>query len=116
MEQEYSTDEVMEQLIGHIYDLVEYWNKVPQQDTKEKLAGLAFSILSTLDGSSLALPCFIVAPDPHPEDKQYHQSQGENWYPENNELPGAPGVELQIQGNLGGCLHDAFSAHERRNE
>jgi len=85
MSRQYTDDEVREMLSTHIFNLIDFWEKNSTRATvREKLSGLAFSILSTLDGCS-DLPAFIVAPDPHQDDKEYHIQRGENWFPENHE-------------------------------
>ena len=81
-------------LLKKIHSLVDYWHKETRvTDTREKLSGLAFSILSTLDGGGDGLPGFTVTSTPHSSDKDYAKEQGENWFPE--------GVDL-------GCFHEHF--------
>lgn len=100
--QEYSREQIEQILVNKIYDIIDYWNTLPNKTQKERMEGLAFSILSTLDGSSIELPAFIVAPCPHPDDKEYHIERGENYFPDNDNL-----VDL-IKGDLGGVLHEIF--------
>ena len=52
-----------------------------ERDVKEKLSGLAFSILSTLDGCTADFPGFELIPAPHPDDKAYHEENGSDWWP-----------------------------------
>jgi hypothetical protein len=33
-----------------------------------------------LDGGNIGLPAFNLVPSPHPDDKDYYKSVGENWY------------------------------------
>jgi hypothetical protein len=94
MSREYTRDEVREKLINHIRALVDYWAQVENRATHEKLSGLAFSILNILDGGSAGVPGFLLIPHPHPEDKQFHIDNGENWFP--NEI------------DIGGGLHEIF--------
>ena len=92
---EYTEDEVREKFLKHIIDLIGYWHNLPAEKTmRERMEGLAFSILVSLDGESLAVPAFQVIPAPHPDDKDYLQSIGENWFPHNCDISG--------------CLHDTF--------
>lgn len=95
---ELTEEEVREKFLRHVWGLVEYWGKVEGADNR--LEGLAFSILTALDGAALSLPAFIVAPYPHPEDKAYHQGEGEDWYPEND--------SAKVNGNISGSLHEHF--------
>lgn len=101
MSREYTADEVRRQFIQHIRVMIDYWDKT-NNSTRDKLEGVAFSILVALDGSAAALPSFIVAPLPHPDDKQYHISNGENYYPQND--------ESSVNCNISGSLHEVFSA------
>jgi len=108
---EYTEDEVRQAFLEHVWQTIDYWDgaydqKVAQYACREKLEGLAFSLLVMLDGCSADLPGFIVAPCPHPDDKAYLQGEGENWYPENH--------DTDIACDIGGGLHDIF--HTVRKE
>ena len=93
--------EVRERLLRKIWAIIDYWDKETRvSTTREKLEGLAFSILSTLDGSDITLPAFIVAPDPHPDDREYRQQHGDDWFPENH--------TADIKCDLSGSLHELF--------
>lgn len=95
---EYTTQEVQEAFLTRVRALIDHWHGQADMTCLERLNGLAFSILATLDGSAIGMPGFIVAPDPHPDDKAYHQSEGENWWPENH--------DKAIQANIAGGLHE----------
>jgi hypothetical protein len=101
----YTEDEVRTEFLRHIWFLVHYWRDVSRErlmrgdEISQRLEGLAFSILVQLDGGA-DLPGFIVAPCPHPDDKAYHKSRGENWYPENH--------EANVTCDIGGYLHEMF--------
>lgn len=106
---EYTADEVTEMFLKHIWGLVGYWegkydHKVALMSCREKLEGLAFSILVTLDGESCGVPGFIVAPCPHESDREFHKERGENWYPENH--------ETRVYCDIGGDLHHSFHRKE----
>lgn len=80
---------------------VRYWeNEARAPSIREKLEGLAFSLLVIFDGGSVALPGFVVAPAPHEDDRAFLTSQGENYYPE------APEVECDIAGGLHELIHE----------
>jgi hypothetical protein len=101
MSREWTEDEIREKFLAHVRVMVDYWDREPRAETqKRRLEGLAFSILVALDGCAGGLPGFIVAPSPHPEDKAFHQSEGENYYPENH--------EADVKGDIAGCLHELF--------
>jgi len=102
---ELTEDAVRAKLLQYVWGLVEYWEKESRATkTREKLSGLAFSILSTLDGSAMELPAFIVAPSPHKDDRGYHWDHGENWFPENN--------DVNVACDLGGSLHEFFHEYD----
>jgi hypothetical protein len=46
------------------------------------------------------IPTFIVAPNPHPDDRPFLKGARENWWPENH--------ELTILANIGGNLEISF--------
>jgi len=99
---EYNENEFREKFINKILGAIDYWSTVEgigNKHTKDRLEGLAFSILSIMDGSS-DLPQFVVAPNPHMDDKEYHKDIDENWYAENH--------QNEINCDIGGTLHDMF--------
>lgn len=108
---EMTAREVAVLLVEHIHDLCWYWGGLPGKSTRERLEGLAFSILSTLDGSG-ELPCFIIATDPPEEDKAFYIEQGSNWYPTQD-----PSVFEQLREPISPLreftLHDLFQAVRR---
>jgi hypothetical protein len=69
---------------------------------RQRLQGLMHSTLATLDGCSAELPAFIVAPDPHLEDKAYRKQDERDWWPENHR------VLSKIKGDISGGLHERF--------
>lgn len=101
MSREKNIKEIKKEFVNYIHELVEYWNNNEKKTVKEKLNGLAFSILVLLDGESANFPQFIVVPAPHKDDKQYHIEQNEDYYPDND-------ID-NINANISGELHDLFS-------
>lgn len=72
------------------------------------MSGLAFSILTALDGEAGDLPGFHVVPCAAEEDKDYLISQGENWYPR---------LSQRVKDTLcdiGGSLHEVFHSLDPR--
>lgn len=99
MSREFTTQEIEQQFLENVVSAVKYWNRQPGENI-EKLKGLAFSILVTIDGCS-NLPRFVLAPFPHADDKQYSIDEGENYYPENN--------SDNIKSDISGALHEQIS-------
>lgn len=96
MSKEYSEKEARELFLDHIHNLIDYWlNEERAETTKDKMEGLAFSILTTLDGESGNMPSYELKPFNSKEDIEYLKENGENYYPEN-------GIDIA------GCLHDFF--------
>lgn len=102
MSKEFTEEEVREKFLRKVNTLVDYWYKESRTPgVKEKLEGLAFSILSTIDGSSIDLPSFILAPLPAEEDKEYCIENGEDYFPQNH----TSNVNCDIAGGLHELLH-----------
>ena len=98
---EFTEDEIRQQFLDHVRVLVNYWDKEVSEHTQtERLSGLAFSILTTIDGYSTGLPAFILAPCPHEDDKQFCINNEENYYPENH--------ESRVKCDIAGELHELF--------
>ena len=74
----YTSEELTGEFIEQIRDLVKYWATLKDQTPEERCSGLAFSILSMLDGET-DLPAFDLVARPHPEDKAYFIQRGERW-------------------------------------
>lgn len=78
----WTEEEMRDKILSHIWSLVDYWNRddLPvTEDRRDRLGGLAFSILSMLDGCTLDIPGIDLTFCPHPDDKEYHIERGENW-------------------------------------
>jgi hypothetical protein len=102
---EKTVDEVRDEFLANVRDYVNFWEyESSRKDSLSKLNGLAFSILALIDGEGGDSPGFILAPAPHPDDKQYNINQGHNYYPENH--------ESDIKCDIGGSLHDLFYERE----
>lgn len=74
-------EEVRDELLRHFAGLVDYWDR-PEllRSQKQRLSGLVFSILPTLDGSAISFPAFDLVPSPHEDDKEYLASEGLDWF------------------------------------
>lgn len=101
----YTKEEVRDMFLRHVLGMVDYWDGQwgSRPTKKEILSGLAFSILVSLDGGAVTLPGFVVAPMPHPDDKDFHEKRGENWFPETQDIPT----------DISGSLHDRYCELER---
>jgi hypothetical protein len=95
---ELTKEQVRDRLLDHVWGLVGYWS-AQGGDVRARLAGLAFGILSALDGETTALPLFVVAANPHPVNQAYLAAQGEDLF---------PSVDVVPSTDIGGTLHDDF--------
>lgn len=98
---EYTREEVEEDFLNHVWNIINYWKRESRASEEEKIEGVAHSILVALDGDT-SLPKFILAPDPHPDDKQYNINQNEHFYPEN--------YNSDVKCDIAGSLHEKFYA------
>ena len=80
MSRAYTKEEVRTRLLGYFKELAQYWARQGDITDLAKCEGAIFSVLVALDGESMELPAFDVVLRPHPEDKDYHISEGKNWY------------------------------------
>ena len=103
MSKEFTKQEVREKFLKHIGGLVKYWEN-QSTTSKDKLEGLSFSILAAIDGSAMALPSFILAPCPHPDDKKFHIDEESNYYAENHNSD----IKCDIAGGLHELVHSYF--------
>ncbi len=106
---EFTSEEVRDLLLKHIVGLCHYWaHETRVTSIEDRLQGLAFSILSALDGSSAELPTFEVVCTPHPTDKEFHLGQGENWFPRPMASDdGKLDIDAASLGNLHEFWHEA---------
>lgn len=92
----YTVDEMRSLFIRHVRALIDYWAAVGEMDTRDRLEGLAHSLLVTLDGDAIGLPAYRVTPSPHPDDRAFHEQNEENWYPEDVDIGGGLHELLQV--------------------
>lgn len=79
----YTADEACDQLLDQIRGLARYWAAQPDKTPQERCDGLAFSILTLIDGQTTSnLPAITLVLEPHPDDKEFYRAEGENWYEE----------------------------------
>lgn len=90
----YTEEEVRDMILKHIRALSSYWADLPDIDKatgrvitiKDRCDGVAFSILSMLDGCSMEIPAINLKLVPHKEDKDFLIQNNENWFEPDMEL------------------------------
>jgi hypothetical protein len=73
-------EEVRKEFMGAVKGIVRYWSNVESESVKDACDGVAFSILSLIDGCSGNFPGVDLRLSPHKDDKAYNISEGKNWY------------------------------------
>ena len=96
---EYTRDEIKKMFVTKMWQTLEYCLKDERMKTSQhKLEVFMHSTLATLDGCGIDLPAFIIAPLSTEEDKQFYISEGENFYPIND--------QEKIKCDIAGGLHE----------
>lgn len=101
MSRELTQDEVKARFLDYVRSMVLYWHEQESQSEIDKLSGLAFSILSAIDGCS-ELPAFELIPSPHESDKGHAIEHYEDYYPDN--------------GDIAGSLHEEFYTEQFKED
>lgn len=91
----YTAEEVRDMILQHSVAMARYWASLPDVDratgrpmtVQSRCEGVVFSMLTMLDGYTMALPGFALKLVPHEEDKAFAIEQGENWF--------EPGMEIE---------------------
>lgn len=96
----YTAEELRNNVLNHVRLMVEYWATLPGLDEHARCDGVAFSILTMIDGSADQPPMALVALSSD-EDKQYSVEKGENW------------VEHGTVINDDVMLHEEYNSPER---
>jgi len=109
-----TTEDVQERFLKHVWAIIDHWDKETRvEGTRNKISGAIFSVLAALDGSAIELPKFVVAPDPHPNDREYTTANGVNWWNENGSDKGEgtfwpENHNATIRCDISGDLHHRF--------
>jgi hypothetical protein len=80
MSSEKPAGEVKDELLDHIRCVADYWARLPDKTPKERCDGVAFSILTMIDGCSGGMPAFDLLVSPHEDDKKYNIDNGNDYY------------------------------------
>jgi hypothetical protein len=101
MSRAYTEQEVREKFLKTVWRIVDFWDKEASEERsiRERLSGVAFSILAAIDGENGSLPAFDLVCAPHENDKEYHENRGEDYYPPED-------------CNISGNLHHVFKRVE----
>jgi hypothetical protein len=75
-------EELTEQFMDTCRATADFWADPahsPEASWPDRVRGLLHSFLVILDGGNAGLPAFDLIARPHPDDKAFHQEEGENW-------------------------------------
>lgn len=76
----YTKEESREMVLSNIRGIVSYWDNLEGRSSQtDRLEGVAFSMLTMIDGCS-NLPAMDITIRPHEDDKQYSINNGERWF------------------------------------
>ena len=104
---ELTTEEARDIFMKQVAGIVKYWQNESRSTPEGRVSGVAHSLLVLIDGGTLNLPAWKVISDPHPDDREYHKENGENWWPESHDLE-HPGDITQ-----GAALHEILYKYLR---
>jgi hypothetical protein len=83
MSRAFTKEEVRNQFLDMVRAQVRFWQECADDRTeKEKISGVAFSILCLIDGVVGLFPGSDIVMRPHPEDESFHRERGENFIPD----------------------------------
>lgn len=95
MSKEITAEEARQVFLDHIRHVVGYWASLPDLSDIDKCNGVAFSILTLIDGCN-SMPAMDVVMRPHPVDLDYAIINDEDYFVDG----------LVINGDC--MLHDLF--------
>jgi hypothetical protein len=79
MTEQYTKEEMREMFLEQARALAFYWSRQNGHPI-DLIEGAMFSLLNVFDGMSGGFPCAIdLVLRPHPDDKEFHISEGEKW-------------------------------------
>lgn len=98
-EKVYTTAEVKAKFLNHVKLIADMW--LSEGKTKEEAVhGAIFSILAAIDGCSVDIPGFILAPITSRENQIDAKENGEKYYMLND--------QEAVFSDIGGSLHDDY--------
>jgi hypothetical protein len=100
-------EELRDDFMNTCRALADYWASDAVQDRTchGRLSGLVHSILCIFDGVSGGMPAFDITASPHPDDKEYHRSEGEDWIEPGTVINDCMLHELLYREDLAGVWH-----------
>ena len=101
MSRELTPKEAQDKFLDYTESILQYWlNESRCSTQEERMRGLVYSILVTIDGEAASLPAFKLVPLPHQDDKQFDIECGQDYYP----------TDVDIAGDL----HDIWNRYPKK--
>ena len=94
-----TAEEARKDFLTYLAGLAKYWATLPDKTPLERCNGLAFSVLTIIDGDTFMPPMDLVL-RPHPDDEQFNRDDGDDWYEDGQVI------------NDCGALHEIWHRHE----
>jgi hypothetical protein len=80
MTRPYTKEEMREMFLAQCKSVAFSWSREKDRTPREMCNGVVFSMLNIIDGMSGGFPAAInLVMEPHPDDKEFCISEGENW-------------------------------------
>jgi len=73
-------EEARGEFLDQIRMYVSHWEGASDRTVRERLDGLAFSILNIFDGTAADFPAVDIVLRPHPDDEAFCRESGEDWF------------------------------------
>jgi hypothetical protein len=75
-------EECRDAFLDQAWRILECWESNEREPSaRGKLEGLVHSLFALIDGRVGYFPGFRLAPQPHPDDRQFNKEQGQDWWP-----------------------------------
>ena len=75
-----TVEQTREDFLGTVHRIADYWASCSNRTPQQYCDGVAFSILTLLDGCHAGFPATNISVQPHEEDEDFCKSIGDDWY------------------------------------
>jgi hypothetical protein len=107
-----TAEEVRAGFLNTCRDLADYWAEPrithdggAAYTCHERLSGFLHSVLCVFDGVNGGMPAFDIVASPHPDDKEFHRSEGDDWIEPGTVINDCMMHELLYREDLPGVWH-----------
>lgn len=86
MSKAYTVEEMQKMFLDQVEGIARYWSRLEGKTKAEAVEGALFSMLVIFDGEAGGFPACDLIPSPHPDNKQYSIDNGEDYFPEGENI------------------------------